>query len=578
MNPFARRTDESAFVVLWRAFFAQFFANEIVTSDILLRQKMIHTLAFILPIGLFLLADLFVAFDFMALYAPHQIQGYMIRLAVAFVTLSMALVGLVTVFVWDALAFDRRDAMVLGPLPVRGATIVTAKLAALFSFLMCLSLIVNVTTAVPFGFVTSNRFPVSALFTHMAAHLTATLSGAACVFASIVTIRGAVALVGGARLAVRLGVVLQFVFVVVVLSFLVMVPRLLDFGDTTFSWVSYAGWLPINWFVGLFEVIRGTADAELVRRANLAVVSTVVTLATAMFVSVVGFRRQAQLALTPSASEGPLGAARLGRWIARRMAGRDPRAGAVADFILLTLVRNRRQQAAVAANLAIGFTIVMAAISSESGDAVPFAARTSVLWIPLSIAYWLAVGLRAAAFTPAELTASWAFKAHANDENSWVRRAIPAATTGIIVPPAIAASLLLGLAVDWQVAAWNAVMSAAGALLIAEAVSLTVWHIPFTRAYQPGHAKLRTRWPIYLFGTWVFAYLPASLQARSESHPAAMLALTIGLLALAFGAAVASQRIKRTPQTDAELAGEATTTSLDIGLIQRQANPEVTPP
>ena len=47
---------------------------------------------------------------------------------------SMITVGLVAVFAWDALTFDRRDAMLFGPLPVRGLTIILAKLAALAAF------------------------------------------------------------------------------------------------------------------------------------------------------------------------------------------------------------------------------------------------------------------------------------------------------------------------------------------------------------------------------------------------------------------------------------------------------------
>ena len=66
----------------------------------------------------------------------------------------MITTGLLTVFIWDTLVFDKRDAMVLGPLPLRGTTIVAAKLAALATFLVGTALAVNVTSGVPFAFVT----------------------------------------------------------------------------------------------------------------------------------------------------------------------------------------------------------------------------------------------------------------------------------------------------------------------------------------------------------------------------------------------------------------------------------------
>ena len=42
----------------------------------------------------------------------------------------MVTVGFLAVLEWDALAFNRRDAKVLGPLPLPGSTIIGAKLAA----------------------------------------------------------------------------------------------------------------------------------------------------------------------------------------------------------------------------------------------------------------------------------------------------------------------------------------------------------------------------------------------------------------------------------------------------------------
>jgi len=55
--------------------------------------------------------------------------------------------GVIAAFTWDALGFDRRDAMVLGPLPVGGATIISAKLTALAALLLSGAALVNAMTA-----------------------------------------------------------------------------------------------------------------------------------------------------------------------------------------------------------------------------------------------------------------------------------------------------------------------------------------------------------------------------------------------------------------------------------------------
>ena len=36
--------------------------------------------------------------------------------------------------------------------------------------------------------------------------------------------------------------------------------------------------------------------------------------------------------------------------------------------------------------------------------------------------------------------------------------------------------------------------------------------VPFTRAYPPGHAKLKTRWHLYLLGMWAIAYVPVRME------------------------------------------------------------------
>jgi hypothetical protein len=41
---------------------------------------------------------------------------------------------------------------------------------------------------------------------------------------------------------------------------------------------------------------------------------------------------------------------------------------------------------------------------------------------------------------------------------------------------------------------------------LAQCVAATVDFVPFTRPYRPGHAKLKTRWPLYVVGAYAFSY------------------------------------------------------------------------
>jgi hypothetical protein len=81
-----------------------------------------------------------------------------------------------------------------------------------------------------------------------------------------------------------------------------------------------------------------------------------------------------QLALTPAASVGTLGAVRVQRAIARLFVGRDRVAQATSDFLLTTIARNRAQQAPIAINAAIGLAIIIAGLSRGASTSTRTAA------------------------------------------------------------------------------------------------------------------------------------------------------------------------------------------------------------
>src|SRR5436190_10672506 len=193
------------FVVLWRAFLSQFLASESVNSDMQLRRTIIWVLAFLLTPCLYLTAIVLPTFEIVRLvaaarHAPEMIDQMLAQLSVIYVSYSIVTTGLITVFVWDALSFDRRDAMVIGPLPLTGPTIIAAKLAALVTFLLGTSLAVNLSAGVPYALITGSPEGVVKIIRHLTGYLAGTLGAAGFVFSAIVAARGLMLLVGGARL------------------------------------------------------------------------------------------------------------------------------------------------------------------------------------------------------------------------------------------------------------------------------------------------------------------------------------------------------------------------------------------
>ena len=530
--------------VLFRAFFAQLFASESVSSELQLRQALIGVLALLVTPGFLLPTQMDPAFEAAVIrYAsrPPGFPGLLDPLIRMFATIciaySIVTIGFIAAYAWDALGFDRRDAMVLGPLPLRGSAVVCAKLAALGVLLLATTASISLMTAIPFAMIASNYSGAAAVGRHAFAHMVATMSAATTVFCVLVTVRAALGMIGQERKA--LASLIQFAVVSALLCFVVLLPSAMHVvparrRDAAVHLMALPSWNPLDLFLGLYETARGTADAGYRVDAIAAAAVTLVALAAAVGATIAGYRLQLQRALTPAAAPGFEGGARLQRAIARLIAGSNQVARATADFIVTTIGRNRAQQIPIAVNAAIGFTLVVAGLSRGAGDPrVVSGPRTAILWIPLVAAYWTAIGLRASFFVPSELPAAWSIRANGPDDPGAYWSAIRAAAIAIIVPPALLIAGLLVPLLGWRVAAPYAAVVCAMGTLLAEGAALTIDFIPFTCPYQPGHARLKSRWPLYLFGLWAFAFWPArfALQAGGAAGPLLVLAAIVAAAA-----------------------------------------------
>ncbi len=524
-----------AFRILWRTFVEQFSANESATSDLQMRRAIIGVFAFLITPGVYIMMSSLGSFEILRRFAearnmPQLVETRLAQLAVVFVVYSMVTTGLITVFIWDTLVFDKRDAMVLGPLPVSGTTVVFAKLAALATFLIGTSLAVNLTSGLPFGLVTGGDEGL--IIRHTAGHFAGTIGGAVFMFSTLVIVRGLLVLFVSPQFAATAGSILQFVFLSAVLCFM-MVPTAM--GETTPAFLdkSAGEWMPMAWFFGLFETIRGSKEQGLGILAERAIIALPLSVGGAVAVTFAGYWKQMRAALAPSARVAA--SARLRRAFARLLTGRDRTAHGTSDFILTTLARSRPQQVPIAISASMAVAIISIAASSRPGGIEAlYQPRTVVLWIPMVIGYWIIIGLRSSFAMPTELPAAWVFRVHSRQQSASYWLGMRAAMIAFALFPALAANALIVLPlVGWQVAAWHTVFVCIAITFAAQAASIAIDSVPFTRAYPPGHTKLKTRWPLYFGGMYAVAYWPVRWELGALHDPAALLRLAVmGLAAI----------------------------------------------
>jgi len=442
------------------------------------------------------------------------------------------------------------------------------------AFLLAAAAPMNFLNAVVFALETSDGQGFQTLVAHFVAHFTATLMAAGFVFAALVTVRGTIALIGGPRLAAGAGSFFQFIFVVALLSFVVLSPAVWKIPSAMLNNPVATGWLPTSWFLGLFERLRGSSRAYFVPLGIRALVATPIAVAGAILVSIFGFRHHMQFALTRPTRPDGLGIARLVRRIGRIAAGRDVRARAISDFVLLTIARNRSLHTPVAMNLAAGVAIGIAGLTRSKTIAGLMQPRTIVLWIPLLIGYWLTIGMRASAFVSSELPAAWAFRSIAPPRTRAYWSGTRAALLAVVLPAALMADIaLITPLLGWRVALWHGVFVAVVLVALVELVALTIRHVPFTWPYRPGHARLRTRWPLYVVGMYAVAYWPVQFELRLMDGGGALLLAAV--TACAGGCHLAGRRAALTwlIEPPEELAhDEWDVAVLDIGRVVHGAH------
>jgi len=519
--------DRAKFNVLWRTFFTQFFTSETVSSDDDLRRLMFWVLAFLLMPGLLLLVNLFFEYQGIVVRAIKfnsfgKLEDTLEWVGLLFVTYSMVTVGFLSACVWDSLTFERRDAMVLGPLPIGRRTIVAAKVVALGAFLAAAAGPMSLTNAFLFAFATADRLGLEALGRHFSGLLLATLGASAFAFALLVVVRGSVGMLAGPRAAAVVGSLLQFAFVLGLFAVVILCPAVWTMPRGAVMSASVTNALPPTWFLGVFEWIRGSHRPYVAPLAVRASLGTLAVVAGALAMSIAGFEREWRLALTPAAA-GPVGgSARLPRLLAALFTHGNGVAGATADFTLLTLARNRAPQTFVAMNAALGVAIVAIGLARVHDFSTLTAPRTVILWIPLVVAYWLTVGFRASFFLPSELPAAWTFHANAGAARVGFWLGVRAALLSWLLPLVVAVALSITVPLlGWTTGLWHAAFVCGATACLAEAASMTIAFVPFTQPYEPGHARLKTRWWAYLLGLFLFAYWPVRFELATLGRPAA---------------------------------------------------------
>jgi hypothetical protein len=230
-----------------------------------------------------------------------------------YVTCGMVASGAVGVLVWNSVLIDRRDALILGALPVRGATVVTAKLLGLVTYVGIIAGAMHLLASLTFGTLLADD-SFARLGRGILAHFAASFSASVAVLLGIAAMQAVVLALAGPGRFRRLSSWLQVGLVFAVLATLLSIPTLASTiqtglrgarayyqgrqltvelagsGDRT----SLPAWLeatPPAWYFAAYEVALGTDDPALHRLALRAVGATAIAVLLTVVVYPLAYRR-----------------------------------------------------------------------------------------------------------------------------------------------------------------------------------------------------------------------------------------------------------------------------------------------
>ena len=549
-----RSGREGQFAVLVRSFLNGLFESDLLPDSVDIRQSLVWmAVMFVTPAMWFsLLPAMSGAFDHhpgvwargrelgLTAQLQAQIEVATWGFELLFLLYSMTVVGFVTVLVWDRVFPDRRDAMVLGTLPIPSRTVLVAKVSALAILIGGFALAINVPSALGMSLAIGDTGR-SVGWRYLVAHLTVMPIAGLFVSCCLIGLQTVLAATGNRRLLQALSVLLQLVCVVALLEILVFSPALavrLAGNALRLSESAVGAWLPPFWFLGLYETIVGTghrAYHDLAITATLAVSGSLLVVFTTYLASYRRIVRQAIESVEPR-RRGSTPLTRLGRWLTR-LAVRHPTEQVIVGFILKTLARSQFHQLvlAVYVGVALAFIIGGALFLLATGGELSLATPTTLtLSAPLVLSFFTLVGLRLLFNLPSELEAHCVFRLTEADAKTVYLRAARK-TLWLALTPIVVVTLP-GYWLLWGAgpALGHTVLWLLLAAALTEVLLIGFHKVPFTCAYVPGRANFKWLFPLYLAALNVYAYSTSRLEQVLLSDPvrwtAACGALLVGLV------------------------------------------------
>jgi hypothetical protein len=445
-----------------------------------------------------------------------------------FLSMTMLVAGLIAVVSWDNIFPDRRDVMVLGPLPVRPRTILLARMAASATVLSIAALALNFAISVAVSLIIGG---IPAFPKNFAAYWISIIAAAVFIYGSVLALQGSMALLLPRRIFLRLSAIAQLAAFAWFLSNFFLEPAA-GSPVTTAAAAAHGSlnlW-PSFWFLALMNQLSGHLPPALHPLASRAWIALAAVVTAATLSLLLCYLRT----MKKTVEEADLVPARSGhRWTPHLG---DSLRTAVVSFTLRSLSRSRQHRVVYAFFLSVTFAIAISTVKDILANPTRRPITTDFLMPTLVMMCLAIVGLRSIFSLPVSLHANWVLQiTQLRPSENYIAATRRALLLMAALPIWIVVALLsLGFRPWPQVVAHLAVLALIASILT-DLSLIGISKIPFACSYLPGTSNIQ-----YMFWAFAVVFLPiaiefANYEQRAIQHPGTCIIMMAILAAAATG-------------------------------------------
>lgn len=419
---------------------------------------------------------------------PAERLAFCLHVEHYLIATMMLVAGLFTVLSWDATFPDRRDVMVLAPLPVAPHTILFAKVSASATVLGLAILTLNCGSGIVVPLLAGVLHGSTwGFYQSLAAYWIAIIGASTFLYCSVLTIQGITALLLPRRIFLRLSAILQLVAFGLFLAVYFLQPSITapaTMAARENQWL--LAWSPSYWFFALFRQLNGTLPAEYTWLAVRAWMGLAIAVCAAAGSLVLCYMRTMKKTIEqPDLVPGAGGL----HWI--------PSFGgslqvAIALFSIRSLTRSRQHRVAFSFYLAFVFGIALSLLRDQWSAPASSEVTVGLLMSTFMMMTFAVFGLRSVFALPVSLTANWVLRTtQIRSPEKYI-----AATRGCLLLLAAIPAWLLSAALSFsfrpagQVAAHLGILALLGWILV-ELCLVGFYKVPFTCSYLPGKSNIQ---------------------------------------------------------------------------------------